>query len=256
MEKEFGKLSIEQFRTLMGMVAEAQRQSAEMAQLFGEMSPDRLDTLLGEDFNWTGLYELPFVEHVAVAFVAFGKAAWVREASQAPDPQQFVLEAMSQEDGAQELQPGVELGHVIGLTHSLHRTLLSLRVHQRSLSGLVQDVRESGDLDSLFKAVRIDRAIVSCPSIAKQIARAELRGDEQFFRGLRNALEGPDGRTMESLSEMRFALVVLRELGFGKLSDTQLEQLLVHDLKVYADRPSARKNLRAQYQRSRKLGTI
>ncbi|WP_208300002.1 hypothetical protein [Aquabacterium sp. A08] len=51
-------------------------------------------------------------------------------------------------------------------------------------------------------------------------------------------------------------MFALRELGFDKMTDAQLEELLVHQLKVYPNVPSAKKNLRAQYQQSRKIKTI
>ena len=255
--KEFGKLTSGQFRTLVRKLPEVKRQRDEMAQMLREMSDQKFDALMGEDFNWGQIYELSFVEHLAAVFIAFGRTDWLTAAAAAPDPQQRVLDAMDEDDDVPEdLPPGVEKGHVIALVFSLQRTILSILLYQRSLSALVQDVRETGNLDSLFNAIRVDRAVMSCPSIARQIARAELRGDKRFFARLRNALNGPMRKHWEGLADLRYSLVVLRELGFDKLSDDQLEQLLVHDLKVYSDTPTARKNLRAQYQQSRKLGTI
>jgi hypothetical protein len=74
---------------------------------------------------------------------------------------------------------------------SLQRTILSVMLFQRSLSGLVQDVRETGNLDSMFNAIRVDRAVMSCSTFEDRIARAELMGDKRFFHRLRNALKGP-----------------------------------------------------------------
>lgn len=255
--KEFGKLTTAQFRTLVGKLLEVKGQRDEMSRLLSDMSDEKFDALMGHDFNWAALYEMPFVEHMAVAFVAFGRADWVTEAAAAPDPQQHVLDAMDRDDdGPGELPPGIEKGHLVALVYSLQRTVLSVLLYQRSLSALVQDVRETGNLDSLFNAVRVDRAATTCPTIANRIARAEMRGDKRFFARLRNALKGPIRKHWEWLSDLRYSLAALRELGFDKLSDDQLEQLLVHDLKVYPNTPTARKNLRAQYQQSRKLGTI
>lgn len=255
--KEFGKLTTAQFSTLIGKLPEVKGQRDEMARLLSDMSNEKFDALMGDDFNWGELYERPFVEHIALAFVAFGRADWVTAAAAAPDPQQHLLDAMDRDDdGPSELPPGIEKGHLIALVYSLQRTILSMLLYQRSLSALVEHVRETGNLDSLFNAVRVDRAAMSCPTIATRIARAELRGDKRFFARLRNALKGPLRKHWEGLSDLRYSLVVLRELGFDKLTDAELEQLLVHDLKVYPDAPSARKNLRAQYQRSKKLGTL
>ncbi len=105
-------------------------------------------------------------------------------------------------------------------------------------------------------AIRVDRAIVFAPTVADRIARAELRKDEAFFRHLRSALKGPLKKHWEAYKDLRYALMVLRDLGFNSLSDAQLEYLMVKVLRVYPDTPAARKNLRAQYQHSRKIKTI
>jgi hypothetical protein len=54
---------------------------------------------------------------------------------------------------------------------------------------------------------------------------------------------------------LRYSFAVLRELGFDKLSDAQLEDLLVHQLKVYPDTFNARRNLRKQYRAAMKIST-
>ena len=255
--KQWGKLSTGQFRTLIGKLPEVKGQRDQLARMLSEMSDEKFDALMGEDFNWGAIYERPFVEHMALAFAAFGRTDWLAAEAAAPDPQQRVLDAMDgDDDGPEELPPGVEKGYMVALVFSLQRTILSIQLYQRSLSALVQQVRETGNLDALFNAIRVDRAVMSSPTIARRIARAELRGDKRFFARLRNALKGPMRKHWEGLADLRYSLVVLRELGFDTLSDAQLEQLLVHDLKVYPNTPSVRKNLRAQYQRSRKIKTI
>lgn len=255
--KRFGKLSVEQFQKLVDKLPEVKGQRQEMARLLSEMPEGRFDALMGDDFNWGVLYELPFLQHIALAFVAFGRADWLHAAASSPDPQQYVLDAIDRDDeGPGELLFDVQKGHLVALVYSLQRTILSILLYQRSLSGLVQEVRETGNLDALFNAVRVDRAVMSCPTIANRIARAELRGDKHFFLRLRNALKGPLHKHWEAYCDLRYSLAVLRDLGFDKLSDDQLEQLLVHDLKVYPNTPTARKNLRAQYQQSRKLKTL
>ena len=150
----------------------------------------------------------------------------------------------------------VEKQDVIGLVFSVQRTILSIMLYQRSMSSLLQEVREQDSHEALFKAVRVDRAALAAPTIADRIARAELRKDDTFFQHLRSALRGPQKKAWEAYYDLRYALAVLRELGFDRLSDAQLERLLVDTLHVYPNTPSARKNLRAQYQQSRKITTI
>lgn len=61
---------------------------------------------------------------------------------------------------------------------------------------------------------------------------------------------------MIGLEPMRYAFLMLREMGKNDLSEKELEHLMVDRLKVYPRAPGAAKNLRAQYQRSKKIKTI
>ena len=124
----------------------------------------------------------------------------------------------------------------------------------RTLDKMVADVRAGNDA-SLFQAVRIDRSIVACLTFADRIAKAELENDKKFFLHLRSSLKGPSKKHWEAYKDLRYALYVLRESGFNQMSDAQLEDLLVHKLKLYPNVPSARKNLRKQFTESKKFST-
>ena len=117
-------------------------------------------------------------------------------------------------------------------------------------------MREKGNHGSLFKAVRMDRAVIGCPTAMRHIAKAQVRSNKTLFRHLRAALAGPSKKPMIALEPMRYALLMLREMGLDNLSDKELEYLMVELLKVYPRVPGATKNLRAQYQQSRKIKTI
>jgi hypothetical protein len=177
----------------------------------------------------------------------------LKAAMASTDPQQHVLDNMYPPDDS--TNPAFSEQDLLGILFSLQRTILSVMLFQRSLSGLVQDVRETGNLDSMFNAIRVDRAVMSCSTFADRIARAELVGDKRFFLRLRNALKGPTQKHWHAYCDLRYSLFVLRELGFDGMSDAELEKLLVQTLKVYPNTPGARKNLRKQYQQSKKLPT-
>ena len=256
-DKSWNKLSTPQFQAVVRKLPEVKEQREEMVRFLEEMPEEKFDDLMGHGYNWGAIYEYSFIQHTAIAIIAFGRQDLLKTAVESPDPQQFVLDSMGQDDDPpEEPAPGWEKQFLIALVYSLQRTILSVLLYQRSLSALVREVRENNNIDALFDAVRVDRAIISCPTIAEKIAKAQLRNNKAFFLRLRNALKGPTQKHWESYCELRYSLAALRELGFDKLSDEQLYQLLVKDLKVYPDTPSARKNLRTQYQLSRKLGTI
>lgn len=257
MEKEYGKLTADQFREFIGRLPELRQQRDEFGVLIAKVPKKQFDQLMVSDFNWSHLYENTFAKHIAIALYAFNQLKWLNDVSLAPDPHQFALDTWPTEDSAfVEAHPDYKRQDLVGLAFSLQRTILSVMLFQRSMSGLIQEVRENDDMESLFNAIRVDRAAIACPSIADKIARAEIRGDKRFFLRLRNALKGPTQKHWASYCDLRYSLFTLRELGLGGLSDIQLENLLVHQLKVYPNTPSARKNLRAQYTQSKKIKTI
>lgn len=255
MTKEYGKFTAEQFRSLIDTLPEVRREGNNFRSAIAAVPEKRLDELLIKDYNWAATYELSFHEHVAAVVYGLNLGDYVKALAEAPDPQQKMLDNFNDEL-SDDHAPNLEKGYLIALVFSLQRTILSILLYQRSMSSLIHEVRETGSNEALFKAVRVDRAALAAPSIAGRIARAELRNDETFFRHLRSALKGPLKKHWEAYSDLRYALFTLRELGFDKLSDDQLERLMVHTLRVYPDTPSARKNLRAQYQQSRKIKTI
>lgn len=257
MEKEYGKLTADQFREFIGKLPELRQQRDEFGNLLAELPKKKFDELMVSGYNWSHIYENTFARHVAIALYAFNQLKWLKDVSLAPDPQQYALDTWPNDDSIDpEAHPDFEPQDLIGLAYSLQRTILSVMLFQRSMSGLIQEVRENDDMDALFNAVRVDRAVVSCPTIADKIARAQLRNDKRFFLRLRNALKGPTQKHWAAYCDLRYSLFTLRELGLDGLSDTQLENLLVHNLKVYPNTPSAKKNLRAQYQQSKKITTI
>jgi len=262
MLKEYGKLTADQFRGFIEQLPEFRRQEARLRDQVASVTKERLKELFKSGCNWSWVYELPFNEHIALVLFAFNRVGWVKNIAAAPDPHQALLDDADEdnfgidEQGNDDFHPLFQKHDVIGLAVSMQRTVLSIMLYQRTLSGLVQEFREEGNLDAMFNAIRVDRAAIACPSIADRIALAEFAHDSQFFIRLRSALKGVQKKHWEAYNDLRYSLYVLRELGFDKLSDDQLENLLVHTLKVYPNVPGARKNLRRQYQLSKKIKTI
>lgn len=256
--KEYGKITAEQFKTLIDKLPEVRMQDAELAEIVRAVPDEKLNELVPKDYAWAEIYELPFIEHMAMLIFALDKVDFIKQAAQAPDPQQVILDEMDtadDEDWNGGWQGMFEKKHLIGLVVTLQRTLVSIMLYQKTMSTLVEEVRQGSD-DSLFDAVRIDRSAVACPPIAARICRAELTRDKHFFIRLGKALKGPSQKHWQSYHDLRYALFALRDLGFDKLSDDQLENLLVHQLKVYPNTYNARRNLRKQYTLSKKINHL
>lgn len=259
-EKEFKKLTIEQFRNLVGQLPEVRSQMRELPRLISQKK-EKLKELLGVNYHWASIYEQPFIRQIAYLFVLLGLGDLLAETANSDDPQEQALQwssVSSELDQWYEAnEDTVDKKHLVWLSIVMQRNILSIMLYHCSLGALVEKVRQGGPdaNEALFKAIRVDRSILSCPTIADRLAFAELTNDRDFFIHLRSALKGPSRKHMEALKDLRYAIAVLREMGFDSLSDAQLEDLFVNRLKLYPKHPSARKNLRKHMYEAKRVST-
>lgn len=259
MKKEYGKLTEHQIREFVQFLPELFAMARGVDKHIASVGAEKFDSVMVGDFgDYSHVYELPLVEHVSLVTVSLNRQDDVGAIAASPDPQEAVLEALRNRDKDDD-KPEHEaftVTEVMALGYSLSRTLQSMATYGRSISSLLQDVRETGNHDSLFKAIRMDAAVIGCPTAMRHIAKAQIRSDKKFFKHLQASLKGPSKKPMIGLEPMRYTLLLLREMGVNNLTEKDLEHLMVDVLKVYPHAPGAAKNLRAQYQRSRKVKTI
>ena len=256
--KESQNLSLDQFREVVRRLPEVRAQTKELADVL-RGKPERLNEILGSEYYWAGIYEREFSEQIAILISMLGWGGLLADAAESLDPQGRILRwgddggELDQWYGANE--DTLEKRRLIWLVIVLQRNILSIMLYHRPLSSLVAEVRQGRDAsdDAFFKAVRVDRSILSCPTFSDRLARAELLNDKTFFLHLRSALKGPLKKHMENLKDLRYAIALLREAGFDSLSDHQLEDLFVNKLKLYPKHESARKNLRKHFYEAKKV---
>lgn len=260
MAKEYEKLTPNQFRELLEFVPEMLAMLRGVNVHLASTPAAKFDSLMPGDYGlYSHVYELPFIDHLSLVTVALNRHGEVHDMAVSPDPQEAVLEMIRKRDEVEDMphHPDFDKEDVITLAYSLGRTIQSMATYGRSISSLLQDVRENNNHDSLLKAIRMDRTVIGCPTAMKLIARAQIRDNKAFFKNLRSALAGPSKKEWAGLDQMRYAFVLLREMGLNDLSEAALEKLMVDKLKVYQSaKGDARKNLRAHYLQSRKIKTI
>ena len=259
MEKEYGKLTEGQFMRLIQQLPEFRREAKGMQAALRSASQQKLREILGEGVWWSPVYELSLSEGLALLVYGLGKVDRLKEALQLPDPHEALLTDLENNGEViwgSEPEGAFTTAQIIGLATALQRNVFSIMVYKQSLSSLVAKARDDKEDDALLNAIRIDRTVMSCPTGAMRISKAELIGDKHFFIRLKSALKGPSKKHMEAYQDLRYSLAVLRELGFDEMSDAQLEHLLVDVLKVYSPSFTARKNLRKQYYESKKIKTL
>lgn len=256
MTKEFGKLSADQIRQLVALLPmfEALRNEF-MEDMKGK---PKAGEAIEEGVWWASLYELSMEEHLRLLFKAVGLEKAVREAVKSDDPASELLKLGKDDSALDQMEPveGFKTFHAINIAMSLERSLESLVVWGRYLNELVAAVRE-GDDASLFKAVRIDPSVVSCPSVAIRISKATVLEDKKFFKALGRALEGRTQRQAKYLRSVRLAIQALREAGVESISDEQLRDLFLTKPEVYKAPPSAspEKALRKHFHASKRKST-
>jgi hypothetical protein len=255
-EKSYGKFTLEQLKQFNNFLIIAKNLAPELQQVIRDADPEKRNFILGDDFSWHYFYEMSFKEHMAYSVFILDWQGKLQQAVESDDPQQFILDELSKDDPDEEWQGGYKglfnTGHLVALGISTLKTMKSIMVYQKSLSTLIEEVREGSD-KALFDAVRIDRTIVACPSINKRISLAEMTGDEKFFRQLKNALKGISKKHMAALDVMRYMMYLLVDNGSDKLNAENLEQIFVEQLKLYPKTPSAQKNLYKHFIATKKI---
>jgi len=257
MEKEFGKLTHEQFAGLVSRLPELRGQMRELPLLLREKQ-DRFHEVFGEsDYSWGTIYEYPFLEQIALLFVLVGLHIPLHEAAQSDDPQE-VVSHWDDEGGRLDAwfnanENRIDKKHLLWLAVVLQRNVLSIMLYHKSMGALVEEVRQGND-SALFDAVRVDRSVLLAGPCADRLSRAEITNDKEFFQHLRSALKGPSKKHMEAIQDLRYSIVALRECGFDDFSDAALERLFI-TTRLYPDNAGAMKNLRKHIQLARKITT-
>ena len=86
-------------------------------------------------------------------------------------------------------------------------------------------------------AVRIDPAVISCPTFANKIALESLAGNIEFMDKLKNCFRSP--KRLNATDEhglLRYVLLLLDDASMlQKMTVDDKHQLLCRDLKLYPD---------------------
>jgi len=236
----------------------------EAQQLLIEIKDKLLNTDT-EPFAWCYFYELPFRQHMIQAtaeivqgydgFINVAQVTdWYKQIADTPGQiaalpgvyrqisQHFDATELSDED-AEKLLPNI-VG-IFGLGMSMHCSLNCLLYHGCFLNELIERIR-AGDDKALFDAVRIDPTVIGCISVACRISKASLLQDNSFFAKLKAAINGKMAkREQANFQKMRLVFEVLHEAGASRLSDSQLQQLFVEELGLYASNAKGGGNVKA-----------
>lgn len=258
MNKEFGKLTHDQFARLVAGLPDIRGQMLELPQLIRDKQT-RINEWFGEGgCSWGTIYERPFLEQISLLFVLLGLHIPLHEAAHSDDPQEAVSH-WGDHNGAldcwyEQNKDKVEKKYFLWLVIVLQRNILAIMLYHKTMGALVEEVRQGKD-SALFDAVRIDRSVLLAGPCADRLSRAEMLNDKDFLRHLRSAIKGPTKKHMAAIQDLRYSIVALRECGFDQFTDQDIERLFI-GTRLYPGSAGALKNIRKHIQLARKLTTI
>jgi len=261
MEKEFGKLSSQEFRRLFALVHQGSQDKEEFEKELKE-DPEYFSKFIDAVGLWSHFYELTYNNLLVAFFIATGLIDQVLALISSDDPNAAALEwAESDPESPLEVEslPEDERKVVFGLFVTMIRNLTAMQLFHVPINDLLEKVRSSDDDEALFNAIYVDRHVLNSPTAMIRIARAEISEDNDFFDLLTQAINrSRPRRPEEDYDILRVMLTALDQAaGLDNLSYESMHQLLVDDLEIYpVDLKDSFSGLKKLIQRRQKaIGT-
>jgi hypothetical protein len=116
---------------------------------------------------------------------------------------------------------------------AIQYSLFCVLYHGCFLNELIVRVR-NGDDKALTDAIKIDTSIIGCPTVVGKISKATRLQDQEFFCKIKSAINGKKEKLKQiNFQKMRLVFEILYEAKALRLTDKQLYQLFVEELKLY-----------------------
>lgn len=211
---------------------------------------DQLFDKEDEEFIWCYFYELPTKDLAVLLctgllqFVSLEQIlGWFKQMADCPGNIGALPDIYSQvhehldarpnptKDDLKTLRPSQPMisAAFIAAQYSLYCVLY----HGCFLNELIERARD-GDDKALTDAIKIDASIIGCPTVVGKISKATRLQDVKFFSKLKSAINGKKEKVKQAnFQKMRLVFEVLYEAGALRLTDKQLYQLFVEELKLY-----------------------
>lgn len=234
-EKEFGKLSSAQLKQSVSLIQKLLKEAGQLIDSIDNKTEKYQNLVLPP---WAELYEKSFNE-LGIIFLHYSGFLEKIKSFESADKMQAFFDYIESDPEydinaivATPQQAAAFLCSFIPVIHCL----LSLCRYRKSINRLLEEARQGID-KSLFRAICIDRTVLSTKTAAARLAQAEWRDDRQFFDKLARAVKGGyPKRPKEDLDFARMALAFIEDAtGHAKFNSGQLYSLFVEEMKVFPD---------------------
>lgn len=147
MQKDYERLSTDQFQSLVSHLPEIRGQMKELPALMRNRAAKLVEMLGEKHYSWGYIYELPLLEQLALLLVLVGLNKPLHEAVNSPSLRDRV---MRWADDGSELdiwyesnKSSIEKKYLLWLTVVLQRNILAIMLCHQSMGSLVQAARHT-----------------------------------------------------------------------------------------------------------------
>ncbi|RFC33297.1 MAG: hypothetical protein DID92_2727744758 [Candidatus Nitrotoga sp. SPKER] len=247
LQNVLGELKLATIKKFVSLLPKSRKNYGKAIALVKEKR-DKIETRLPADFSWSELYELEAKQMFILTLASLGYLEGMVQAARAGlNLNQFLIDeaTRSSEDENEEVEwSGGHKGlfceaDIYSITHAAQISARCLGIYGFYLNELVAQVRKGGkDADNAyFKAVMIDRTVLTCPTFAARLARAEFFSEKNFILRLRKAFKGKPHDSLLIHQDLRTLLQFFHEINtINSLTLNEADLLLIQELKIYQDK--------------------
>ncbi len=240
----FGGLNLSSLKKFR-LVFPKGRQLFEEVRALSRAKRDNVESHLSPDFAWAELYELNIKEMNILSLAAMGLLDMLIQTAQTgSDLNQFIIEETIRSSETENEGGTWSGGHEGQFTEAdmfavYYANIYSMRclgIYGHYLNDLVSIVGKGGEGsdEAFFKAVTIDRSVLTCSAFAARLARAEFFDDKKFFLRLRKAIKGKPHDNLLVHQDLRLILQLLHETqSLNALTLSDADVLFIKELKLY-----------------------
>ena len=241
-----GRLGLARLKKLSQILPKSRR-TYQDAQDLAASKRKVIEKLLPSDFSWSWLYELELKQMLILNLAVMGLLDKVIQAYRAGlDMNQYFLEAATddfEDDNDEEEWTGGHGGvytesDLLSTTHAVQNAMRCLGIYGHYLNDLVDEVRKGGKNadDAFFKAISIDRTVLTCTPFASRHAKAEYFREKHFLLRLRKAIKGKPHDALLVHQDLRSILQLFYEMKIlSELTLDEADYLFIKELKLYQD---------------------
>lgn len=243
-EQKYGKLAQSDIEQILPLLPQLEKVREEFQALVHQQPEDFSERFLTTGFAWAHLYEVPFLQ-LLLSFVAV--AGLDKDIARATSQEEPIKTLLGLLDDSEDMvwaggsEGKFTPGDFLGCLHAIIGNLDCLVIYGSYLNDLISDAKK-GDLEALYKAIRIDPTVVTGTYVRNLISFEVITGGRGFIDVVRKAMAGKTGGQAAYLKKLRFLMQLLHEAGALGLPTKDISDL-VFKVGAYERSPTAAKNV-------------